>query len=45
MLFSGLKGFFSALPTPPTPPTLGLSPSGSVSEELVVGDEELAEVL
>jgi hypothetical protein len=46
MLFSELKGFFSsALPTPPTAPTLGVSPPSSSSEELVVGDEELAEVL
>jgi hypothetical protein len=46
MLFSALGGaFFSLLPTPPTAPTLGVSPPSSSSEEFVVGDVELAEVL
>jgi len=37
--------FSSLLPTPPTAPTLGVSLPSVPSEELVVGDEELAEVL
>jgi hypothetical protein len=46
MLVRALGGaFFSLLPTPPTAPTLGVSPPSSSSEELVVWDEELAEVL
>jgi hypothetical protein len=37
--------FSSLLPTPPTAPTLGVSPPSVPSEELVVGGEELVEVL